>query len=159
MQGGTGYLDDRTFETVLRSTPLVSVDLIVMQEGKVLLGKRVNRPAKGYWFTLGGRIHKHEMIRDAITRIALDELGCVPEAEPEFLGVFEHLYDDAIYDGVATHYLNLGYRLQIASLEALPLVQHDAYRWFDTAELLGSEKVHRYVKDYFTKEKGTIPQS
>ncbi len=154
----SGYLDDRTFETVLRSTPLVSVDLIVMQGEKVLLGRRVNRPARGYWFTLGGRIHKHEKINDAITRIAQDELGCVPKSRPKFIGVFEHLYDDGIFDGVSTHYLNLGYLLQIDAIETLPPVQHDAYRWFDKDELIYSEKVHGYVKDYFSDEKGTIPQ-
>ena len=41
------------FKTVVENTPLISVDFIIENEqGKYLLGKRVNEPASGYWFTL-----------------------------------------------------------------------------------------------------------
>jgi colanic acid biosynthesis protein WcaH len=37
-----------TFKTVISSTPLISIDFVVKKSGgKVLLGKRTNRPAKG----------------------------------------------------------------------------------------------------------------
>ncbi len=64
-----GYLRGDLFKTIIENTPLVSVDLIVKHKGKVLLGKRVNKPAQGYWFTLGARVLKNERIQDAITRI------------------------------------------------------------------------------------------
>jgi len=153
-----GYLEGETFECVIEHTPLVSVDLIVKQQEKVLLGKRVNPPAKGFWFTLGGRVLKNERITEAISRISNEELGMDPVTPTNFIGVFEHLYDDGIFDGVSTHYLNLAYEIGIADTENLPRDQHDAYRWFTIEELLQSSEVHSYVKDYFTKEKGTIPQ-
>lgn len=155
---GTKRLPDGIFRCIVENTPLVSVDLILTREGRVLLGRRRNRPAKGYWFTLGGRVFKNERIRDAIDRIMLDETGGQLEGEPAFIGVFEHLYDDGIYDGVSTHYVNLAYRIGVESLSGLPADQHDDYRWFTVEELLESAEVHPYVKDYFTKEKGTIPQ-
>jgi len=154
----TGYLDDETFRTVVAGTPLVSVDLIVRNGGRVLLGKRRNRPAQGFWFTLGGRVHKNEMIGDAIRRIAKTELGIDLEAAPKFIGVFEHLYDDGIFDHVSTHYLNLGYEVEVPELGRLPTAQHSEYRWFETAELSQRDDVHSYVKDYFTQAKGTVPQ-
>lgn len=152
------YLDDATFANVVENVPLVSVDLIVMKQEKVLLGKRRNKPAQGYWFTLGGRVHKHETISDALKRVAEDELGSVPQSEPKFIGIFEHLYDDGIFENVSTHYVNLGYRVKVDDVTGLPEAQHDDYRWFDVGELLNSDSVHRYVKDYFTQHKGTIPQ-
>ena len=48
-ENNTGYLEGDLFKTIIDNTPLVSVDLIVKHEGKVLLGKRVNKPAQGYW--------------------------------------------------------------------------------------------------------------
>jgi colanic acid biosynthesis protein WcaH len=48
------FLEDIVFKTIIENTPLVSVDLIIKNENKILLGKRVNKPAQGYWFTLGG---------------------------------------------------------------------------------------------------------
>jgi len=153
-----GYLRGELFKTIIDHIPLVSVDLIVKHKGKVLLGKRVNRPAQGYWFTLGGRVLKNESIKDAIQRIGKLELGILIENEPKFIGVFEHLYNDSIFDDVSTHYVNLAYEIEVSDLEDLPKDQHNAYRWFGLEELIQSDEVHKYVKDYFTTQKGTVPQ-
>lgn len=49
------FLRQEDFATVVRSTPLVSLDFIVENSrGEFLLGKRTNRPAQGYWFVPGG---------------------------------------------------------------------------------------------------------
>jgi colanic acid biosynthesis protein WcaH len=154
-----GYLEGEVFKTVIENTPLVSVDLIVMYKGRILLGKRVNKPAKGYWFTLGGRVLKNERIKDAIGRIAQMELGRELASTPRFIGVFEHLYDDSIFDAVSTHYVNLAYEVELSDLPDLPKEQHSDYRWFDLDGLMQSEEVHPYVKDYFSTKKGTVPQT
>lgn len=153
-----GYIDKETFKTVIANAPLVSVDLIVRDGDRVLLGRRVNRPAQGFWFTLGGRVLKNERINSAIRRIAKTELGTELITVPRFIGVFEHLYDDGIFDHVSTHYLNLGYEVEAPALAGLPTEQHDDYRWFELEELLARDDVHDYVKDYFTEARGTIPQ-
>ena len=157
-ENNPGYLTDDLFKTIIENTPLVSVDLIVKHKGKVLLGKRVNKPAQEYWFTLGGRVFKNETIQSAIERIGKLELGIIPENNPKFIGVFEHLYDDSIFDAVSTHYVNLGYEIEVSGLEDLPTDQHNEYRWFGLEELMQSDEVHKYVKDYFTTQKGTVPQ-
>ena len=154
----SGYIDSETFKDVVDNTPLVSVDLIVKKESKILLGKRVNRPAKDYWFTLGGRVLKNETINKALVRIAKVELGIELTSTPKFIGVFEHLYDDSIFDLVSTHYVNLGYEVEVSALDALPKDQHNEYRWFTLTELMTSDEVHAYVKDYFTTQKGTVIQ-
>lgn len=59
----------------MRLTPLVAIDLIVRSEEKVLLGRRTNEPAKGFFFVPGGRIFKGETARTAFQRITLAELG------------------------------------------------------------------------------------
>jgi len=43
-------LDDQTFKTVVDSAPLVSIDILIKRNNKVLLGKRINKPAQGYFF-------------------------------------------------------------------------------------------------------------
>jgi colanic acid biosynthesis protein WcaH len=50
-------LDLNTFKIVVDNTPLISIDFIVKNsDNKIFLGKRVNKPACGFLFTLGGRI-------------------------------------------------------------------------------------------------------
>ena len=145
-------LDSKIFQCVINNTPLVSVDLIAEYDGKILLGKRRNKPAKDYYFTTGGRVYKNERIDAALERIAKEELGCKLQERPEFIGVFEHFYNDAIFEKTSTHYVNLAYRYKLDFIEYLPTEQHDAYKLFNIDELLQSDSVHAYVKDYFTKE-------
>ena len=105
-----------TFKTIIKNTPLISIDLIVYnQKGEVLLGKRNNRPAQGYWFVPGGRIQKNESMIAAFKRLTLNELGtefCLSQAE--LIGPFEHFYTDNVSEeNFSTHYIALGYRLVI----------------------------------------------
>jgi colanic acid biosynthesis protein WcaH len=115
----------------------------------VLLGKRVNKPAQGYFFSTGGRINKNETINNAMIRISLNELNIDLQSMPKFIGVFEHFYDDSIYKDVSTHYVNLAYEYEVEEIPDLPTEQHSEYKWFTIGELLESKQVHKYVKDYF----------
>ena len=142
-------LDDQIFKTVVDSVPLVSIDILIKRNNKVLLGKRINKPAQGYFFSIGGRINKDETIDSAMNRIAKDELNIELKTTPKFIGVFEHLYDDGIYEDISTHYVNLAYEYQVGEIIDLPTEQHSEYKWFDVDELLESNQVHNYTKDYF----------
>ena len=142
-------LDDQTFETVISSTPLISIDLLVKKDNKILLGQRINKPAQGYLFSIGGRVYKNETIDSAMMRIAKDELNFSLKLTPRFIGVFEHFYDDSIYQDVSTHYINLAYEIEIKETLNLPSEQHNEYQWLTIDELLESKQVHKYVKDYF----------
>ena len=142
-------LDDQTFETVISSTPLISIDLLVKNNNKILLGKRINKPAQSYFFSIGGRVYKNEAIDNAMMRIAKNELNIELKLTPRFIGVFEHFYDDSIYQDVSTHYVNLAYEIEIEETLNLPTEQHNEYKWLTIDELLKNKQVHKYVKDYF----------
>ena len=65
-------LDDQIFKTVVDSAPLISIDFLIKKGNKILLGRRVNKPAQGYFFSIGGRIDKNETIENAMKIIALN---------------------------------------------------------------------------------------
>ena len=142
-------LDNQTFKTVINSTPLISIDFLVKKDNKILLGKRINKPAQNYLFSIGGRVYKNETINKAMIRIAKNELNIELNITPRFIGVFEHFYDDSIYQDVSTHYVNLAYEIEIEETLNLPTKQHKEYQWLTIKELLESKRVHKYVKDYF----------
>ena len=142
-------LDDYTFKTVIDSTPLVSIDILLKKDNKILLGKRINKPAQGYFFSTGGRVNKNEAIDNAMSRIAKNELNIELKTTPKFIGVFEHFYDDSIYENISTHYVNLAYEYEVKEITDLPTEQHNEYQWFTVNELLESKQVHKYTKDYF----------
>lgn len=146
-------LDKETFGQVVASAPLISIDLVVRNgQGQVLLGRRVNRPAQGFWFVPGGRVRKDERLADAFWRLTDEELGHhVAMSSSRFLGPYEHFYyDNFSGEGFSTHYVVLGHEVQWQeNLMALPLAQHDLYRWFTVEELLSASDVHQHTKDYF----------
>jgi len=142
------------FLHVLRSTPLVSIDLVVRDPaGRVLVGWRSNAPARGSWFVPGGRIYKGETVARAFARITTTELGrAVPQESARFLGVFDHLYDDNALDvpGVSTHYVVLAYALD-APPEGTTLAadQHTRTAWRSPADLCADPSVHANTRAYF----------
>ena len=148
------FLDKEVFSTVIESTPLVSIDLIVKNSsGQVLLGQRLNRPAKGFWFVPGGRILKDESLADAFRRLTKDELGTEFAIDQAVMqGPYDHFYDDNVFgDKFSTHYVAIAYVLQLdIGLESLPAgVQHQGYEWFDLDVLEADCAVHGNTKNYF----------
>ncbi|HBY86091.1 MAG TPA: GDP-mannose mannosyl hydrolase [Colwellia sp.] len=144
-----------TFKTVIASTPLLSIDLIIKNsEGKILLGKRTNRPAQGFWFVPGGRVLKDEQLDKAYVRLLKTELA-LDKCEANLLGVYQHFYADNVSeDDFSTHYIVLAYELIFnGSIIKLPNEQHNEYRWFSQSELLNHNEVHNHTKWYFQKEK------
>jgi colanic acid biosynthesis protein WcaH len=142
------------FLQVVERAPLVSIDLIVRRsDGRILLGKRTNEPAKGCWFVPGGRILKDERLQGAFRRICHDELGVPFDlSTAHFLGVFEHFYSTnfAGKPCVGTHYVVLAYELTANDLpQTLPAEQHAEFKWFTIDALLATESVHSHTKAYF----------
>ena len=142
-------LNDTAFKTIIDLAPLISIDILLKKDNKILLGKRINKPAQGYFFSTGGRINKNESIDNAMARVALNELNIELESIPKFIGVFEHFYDDSIYKNVSTHYVNIAYEYEVKEIPDFPAEQHSEYRWFSIDELLESKQVHKYAKNYF----------
>ena len=52
-------------------------------------------------------------------RIAENKLNIKLKLVRRFIGVFEHLYDDSIYQDVSTHYVNLAYEIEIQEVSNL----------------------------------------
>ena len=147
-------LDTDTFANIVKNTPLISIDLLVFdRENKLLLGWRVNSPAKNTWFVPGGRITKDETIHQAFKRISKVELGKEMDiSEGKFLGVYEHIYPNENFGDIpdfSTHYIVLGFRIDIDHENfKLPHTQHNNYKWLPDSEVLKAENVHQNVKNY-----------
>lgn len=148
----TSMLPAERFAAVIRDTPLVSIDLVVVDAaGRALLGQRLNKPAQGHWFVPGGRILKDETLANAFSRLLRQELGLDIKVSATFLGVYQHFYADGFAgDNVSTHYVVLAYRLVVeADALALPLEQHARYQWFDPESICSDALIHPHSRWYF----------
>ncbi|WP_019411706.1 GDP-mannose mannosyl hydrolase [Pseudomonas psychrophila] len=150
------WLSNDLFRSVVASTPLVSIDLVVLNaKGECLLGQRLNRPAKGSWFVPGGRILKNETLDSAFKRLTQEELGQVlHRSDARLLGVYEHFYADSVFGADAqapdTHYVVLAYQLVLAEGQELqlPHAQHGDYHWWPLIEMQTHEHVHANTRAY-----------
>ena len=140
---------------IIKATPLVSVDLIITNSvHEVLLGKRVNRPARNYWFVPGGRIRKNETIEQAIARVSKVEVGRdLSCSVKRLLGVYEHIYWDNFLNaaGINTHYVVLAFLIGLQQeIEFMPDKQHSSLQWWEVDKLLKDPNVHQNTKAYFS---------
>ena len=146
-------LPQALFESVVKSTPLVSIDFVVRASNfKILLGLRNNRPAQGFWFVPGGRVLKGESFDTAFYRLLYVELGLrSKDVTATFMGLYQHFYPDNFSgEDFGTHYIVLAYAIQLKeALLTLPNQQHSDYRWFKEHEIFESTLVHKHTKWYF----------
>ena len=145
-------LDVQTFKTVIENTPLVSIDLCLVCDDQLLLGKRNNDPLKGEWFTPGGRIHKNETWQHALIRIVKAELGLCDIAVEDFslMGIWDHFYHNSALDqDISTHYVNLPHYAEFQTKPEIILDdQHAEFEWFDLSDVSKDEKFNLYMRNY-----------
>ena len=63
------------YKKILSVVPVLTVDLVIVDNGKFLLLKRANPPFRGTWWIPGGRFRKGETFERAARRIAKAETG------------------------------------------------------------------------------------
>jgi colanic acid biosynthesis protein WcaH len=140
-----GPVPANEWETIVSNVPLVSVDLVVETDDGVVLGKRENEPAKGEWFVPGGRVRKHERLRDAVDRVATTELGCAVEIERR-LGVYEHFYDTSEFDDTdGKHYVPVGFHV---TPDGTAFQADDQHSEVETFQPPFEFDLHPYVEAY-----------
>lgn len=137
---------------VIAVAPLVSIDLVIRDaEARILMGRRVNKPAQGKWFVPGGRVYKNESLDDAFERITMAEIGLsLSRNDASLLGPFTHLYDDNFMcaEGISTHYVVLAYELGLTKpFNMQKSKQHSEFAWFAPDDI--NPDIHKNSLEYF----------
>ena len=154
MQENNGFIEQNKYLEIIKNTQIMSTDLLIFNpDGEVLLGKRLNKPAKNSWFVPGGKVRKYETLTDAVKRVSKTELG-LELSHQSILGVYNHIYTDNFQnDEVGTHYVcfavNIILKDKIDINKFLLDDQHSELKWWNMAELLTDNNVHMYTKNYF----------
>ena len=149
-----GPLSEEDFNRLIRLAPLVAIDLIIRnRDGKILVARRNDEPAKGFLFNPGGCVFKGEPVETAFGRIMERETGRrVSYEAARFRGFYQHFYQATRFghDGSGTHYVVLAHDVALEEDDAIVLDKtHSTYRWLSESEILASPEVHEYTKDYF----------
>lgn len=85
-------LTDDEYEFIFQRVPRLCVDIVIIEDEKVLLSKREKNPFKGYWALQGGMVRYKETIDEALERILYNELGVKYQAK-KLIGYIDN-HDD-----------------------------------------------------------------
>jgi len=136
--------------------PGVGFGIMILKEGKVLLGKRHEDPEKassllhgeGTWTMPGGKLHFQEGLKEAVRREVSEETG-IEIKNPEVISVS----NDTVYDN---HFVTLGFLC--IDFEGEPKIMEPdeitKWEWFDLKNLPSplyspSKKI---IKNYLEKK-------
>ena len=147
----TKFLPDKVFSKIIEHAPLISIDLCIVHQGKILLGKRNNPPTRNFYFAPGGRIYKNEPWKDAMHRIAKDELGLdIQVCDCQLMGIWDHFYEDSIIDDdISTHYVNMPYYFEVSTVPNFSLdSQHSELSRFELYSCQSNDMIHPYTQNY-----------
>ena len=156
----TEKLSEDIWRTCVDSVPIFGIDMIIFsKKSGVLMGRRINNPAKGKLFVPGGRVYKNERIINAFNRILLRETGLTFSFDKTIsIGLFEHFYNVTSWStsNCSTHYI-IEARLIEVNEENIKLKinldeQHSAFEWI-SLEDINSNSIHSYSKIYLNKIK------
>ncbi len=155
-------LNRNDFKDVVKNTNLLAFDLIIRNyKNEVLIAKRNNSPAKGFWFVPGGRVFKNENLNDAFARILKSELGLLQESFKSIkaIGLYNHIYKDNAFEDETfnTHYIVYAIEC-ILDKEVNILIdsQHSEYQFFTESQIRKNDDVHLYTRSYFLNTPANI---
>jgi len=153
-------LSEDKWRSCVNSMPIFGIDMIIFsRENGVLMGKRINNPAKDKFFVPGGRVYKNEKMKDAFNRILRSETGLTfPFEKTTSMGLYEHFYNVTSWSTIdcSTHYI-IEARLIEVQPEKIKLkinfdLQHTNCEWIPLEDY-ASKDIHYYSEMYINKIK------
>ena len=91
--------------------PVVGVGALILKEGKILLSKRLNEPAKGKWSIPGGVVELGEKIEDAVIRETKEETG-LSVVDPILVDVVDSIDADDL-GKIRYHYIIIDFYVRV----------------------------------------------
>lgn len=142
MKIGPARIPERIYKQILKLVPIPCTDAVIVRNGKFLLGKRINRPASGRWFLIGGRILRGESLTHSVLRHIRIETGLKVKVE-RLLGAKETIFKNSA-QGPASHAVNSVFLVAAPTFRVRPLNKENSeFKWLSKIE----RSWHPYVKE------------
>ena len=122
------------YNQIITHVPIACVDIAVVSNGSVLLVKRKDAPARGQWWTPGGRVHKGEKMKATARRKALEEIGIDCHVGP-IIHTAETIFPDGPH-GIAVHSIKSCFLLHPVETQGQLPLRDDARKDFHQEALI-----------------------
>ena len=137
---GPQPLSEQEFWAIYRKVPRLTVEVVVVDRGRVLLTKRDIEPCRGLWHLPGGTVRFGEPLAEAVARIARQELAITVTATG-LLGCIE--YPSHYLNGL-DHPVGIAFRTTAWSGTVTPSPAASEHGWFATIP----DPIHDEQRDF-----------
>lgn len=141
------FIPEATYKTMIEHLPICTVDVLFFNEDKTktLLFRRNNEPAKGIYYSIGGRLDKNETFLECAVRQAKRELNI--DINPDrtvFGGVIKESFENSAFGEEPYSNVDLfyGYVLEDENIKLALDDQHNDYKWFSVED----QSIYPFVK-------------
>lgn len=107
----------------MNNQPTIGVGVIVLRDGKVLLGKRKNAHGEGSWSFPGGHLEFQETIEDCAVREVKEEIGV------SIKNIRRGPFTNDLFYGEGKHYVTLFLIADFASGNVMTMEPEKCERW------------------------------
>ena len=130
-------LSDQLYQTIIKNTVNLCVDIFLYHQNKMLLIRRTQEPCKGIYWPVGGRIRKGETAEQAARRLIQSELDIDYAETLTPIGYYEDQYTaNSFMNNTHYHTLSIVFRGVINDLSNIVLDKtSDDYQLFDKMPL------------------------
>lgn len=113
-------IEDELYQQIVKSIPILCVDILVSIDKKFLLIKRNQNPLKGEWWVPGGRVLIGENCIDAAKRKLLEELNYHSD-NLNIYGVYEDCFEESSFGIHKYHTVSIVYLVEATNIENIDL--------------------------------------
>jgi len=141
------FIEEELYKRIIEKIPIPTVDIVIFSKDlkRVLLFKRENDPAKGVYYTPGGRIFKEEEPIECAVRKMKEELSLdAVETDLRYGGaIFERFENCFFSEEIGASFMNMFYYFILEDERNLRLdSQHSESMWFEVSD----KNIFHYVK-------------
>ncbi|MBU6500529.1 MAG: NUDIX domain-containing protein [Patescibacteria group bacterium] len=135
-------IPEALYRKIVGVMPIPCVDAVIVRGKKFLLGKRINKPAKGQWFVIGGRVLKGESLEAAVRRHVQTETGISGVKVKKFLIAAPTMFKNSA-QGPSSHTINSVFLVELSEKKLLLNNENEKLKWFSRID----KNWHPYVKN------------
>tara|TARA_B100000315_G_C14020063_1_gene338402 strand:+ start:55 stop:486 length:432 start_codon:yes stop_codon:yes gene_type:complete len=109
-------IEEPLYKKIIKSVPILCVDLIISYNEKYLLIKRKQNPLKNKWWVPGGRVLIGERVEDAVGRKLYEELSISKSDSFKLIGFYEDFFDVSSFGSHFYHTFSMVFKLELIDL-------------------------------------------
>ena len=149
-------IPDNLYKKIMNFMPILCLDFLCIvkdkKEFQILLAKRKNSPAKGFYYVLGGRHTKDKNIFLDIKSKIMQELNINIDCKKLFFtGIINERFEDSIFQEVKSTTVSLSFasvfnKEEIKKFNIKLDSQNSNYKFFNFNEIADSKEIHPFCK-------------